>query len=221
MQHFLGLMSGTSLDGCDVAELGIEVDPVHVQGSRLSFLGGATYPFPHALRAKVLRLAEGGAASPAEICEIEQQLGSFFADSCLQYLSERNSRDAICGIGLHGQTVWHEPPRTWQMGDANIIATRTGAPVVADFRRMDLAHGGQGAPLIPFFHDKLFRSNQETRVVLNIGGISNITILRPGQNCFGYDTGPGNTLLDAYCRKHFNCEYDKNASLAMQGPHLQ
>lgn len=137
-------------------------------------------------------------------------------------LKEQNlqARD-IVAIGCHGQTVWHEPtgvaPHTLQIGDNNQIVARTGITVVGDFRRRDIALGGQGAPLVPAFHHALLAHPTERRMVLNIGGIANLSLLIPGQPVGGYDTGPGNMLMDAWIWRQAGKPYDKDAEWARAG----
>jgi len=127
----------------------------------------------------------------------------------------------IKAVGSHGQTVFHQPggefPFTMQLGDANLIAALTGIDVVADFRRIDIALGGQGAPLVPAFHQYLFDQRDSTTVVLNIGGIANISVIPANGSATGFDTGPGNLLMDIWCEKHTGQKYDQNAQWAMQG----
>lgn len=127
----------------------------------------------------------------------------------------------IVAIGCHGQTVWHEPtgeaPHTLQIGDNNHIVAHTGITVVGDFRRRDIALGGQGAPLVPAFHHALLGHPTEKRMVLNIGGIANLSLLFPGQAVRGYDTGPGNMLMDAWIWRQCAQPYDKDAAWAKEG----
>ena len=130
-----------------------------------------------------------------------------------------NSTYTIRAIGSHRQTIRHHPARqfTIQIGDPNIIAAETGVTTVADFRRRDVAHGGQGAPLVPAFHQHVFANKGTNRIIVNIGGIANITILPTNGKVFGFDTGPGNTLLDAWIEKHLQLTHDKNGDWAAQG----
>ena len=129
--------------------------------------------------------------------------------------------DDIKAIGSHGQTLWHEPdgetPFTWQIGDPNIIAAKTGITTVADFRRRDLAHGGQGAPLAPAFHEAVFASPDSKRVIVNIGGFSNLTLLDPNAATTGFDSGPGNVLMDAWAQRHLGKPYDQDGDWAAEG----
>lgn len=154
--------------------------------------------------------------------QLDTQLGRLFADAVKALLKEQNlqARD-IVAIGCHGQTVWHEPtgvaPHTLQIGDNNQIVARTGITVVGDFRRRDIALGGQGAPLVPAFHHALLAHPTERRMVLNIGGIANLSLLIPGQPVGGYDTGPGNMLMDAWIWRQAGKPYDKDAEWARAG----
>jgi anhydro-N-acetylmuramic acid kinase len=149
-------------------------------------------------------------------------LGQLYTDAILALLKKTGlqAKD-ITAIGNHGQTVFHQPtgaaPFTTQLGDANIIAMNTGITTIADFRRKDMALGGQGAPLVPAFHQSLFQSVSSSTIVVNIGGIANISVLRPKQKVIGYDTGPGNMLMDAWCMKHRQQPYDKDAKFALLG----
>jgi anhydro-N-acetylmuramic acid kinase len=155
--------------------------------------------------------------------ELDVAMGQLFAEAALQLLADSFSPSQVRAIGSHGQTVFHAPrpstPFTLQIGDPNIIAERTGITTVADFRRRDMAAGGQGAPLVPAFHNAVFRSRDHNRVVLNIGGIANITVLPadPHQSVQGFDTGPGNTLLDAWARRHLYQPMDRDGVWAASG----
>ncbi len=151
-----------------------------------------------------------------------------FADAVHALLNKTSYKsEQIQAIGSHGQTLWHQPPRcsgldcrpfTWQIGDPNIIAQRTEITTVADFRRRDLAVGGQGAPLVPAFHAALFQNNQQNQIVLNIGGIANITVLpKESKQIIGFDTGCGNGLLDAWILEQLGVKMDYNGDWAMQG----
>ncbi len=212
-------MSGTSLDGIDTVIAQID------SPEAFSLLASHTYPLPLALKQQLLLLSQQSyTRSELDLyAELDVRLGRLFADACLNLLSQHHLQpDDIIAIGSHGQTLRHYPnshyPTTLQIGDPNIISQQTGITTIADFRRRDMAAGGQGAPLVPPFHKALFSSNSINRIVLNIGGIANITVL-PAQNgqISGFDTGPGNGLLDDWCLHHFNCAYDENGTLASGG----
>ena len=215
---FIGLMSGTSVDAVDAAL-------IDCGAPRPRLLHGHSHPFPPALRADCLRLAEPGRQLTLEaLGTLDQALGDLFAEAVLALLQAAGQpAGAIRAIGSHGQTLHHRPegphPFSLQLGDPNRIAERTGITVVADFRRRDLAAGGEGAPLAPAFHAAVLRDPAETRVVLNIGGIANLTLLPADRTrpVTGFDTGPGNTLLDAWCRARGRGPYDRDGAWAAKG----
>ena len=164
-------------------------------------------------------------SSLEDVTRLDARMGHLFADSVLKILQKSEVRaDQVTAIGNHGQTVLHLPddkdyPRTLQIGDPNIIAHKTGITTVSDFRRKDIASGGQGAPLAPAFHSKVFRNPDKNRVILNIGGVANITVLPSdmGKNIFGFDTGPGNGLLDDWNQLHRKTEMDRDSEWAATG----
>ena len=205
-------MSGTSLDGVDAVLCRID-------GNSCEALQTHTHPFPEALKARVLA-AIGQETTLQEIGTIDHLLGKLYADA-VKALLQKSGMEAekIEAIGSHGQTVWHEPtgatPFTMQLGDPNIITAQTGIPVVADFRRKDMAFGGNGAPFAPAFHQFLLGEQTRGVCVVNIGGIANITVL--GDTLTGYDTGPGNMLMDLWISKHKGESYDKEGSWAREG----
>jgi len=213
---YIGLMSGTSVDGIDAAL-------VDFSNNRIRLVDFHYQPFPAELRQQILDIREPG--QPLMLIELGQldiQLGKLFADAA-QALVDHNplySQD-IRAIGSHGQTVCHAPfgdqPFSMQIGDPNQIAQRTGIATVADFRRRDIAAGGQGAPLVPAFHRAVFGAGDEQiRTIVNIGGIANITVL-DGETILGFDTGPGNTLIDAWYRKHHDDAFDHDGHWGRQG----
>ncbi|MCG9598384.1 anhydro-N-acetylmuramic acid kinase [Vibrio sp. Isolate25] len=212
---YIGIMSGTSLDGIDVAL-------IEVMNGQIQLIDNQDYPIPSSIKQQVLDICLGQQTDLQQIGALDHQLGHLYAEAVLALLEKTgHSKEQITAIGNHGQTVFHQPtgetPFTTQLGDANIIATRTGITTIADFRRKDMALGGQGAPLVPAFHRALFESNEASTVVLNIGGIANISVLRHDHPVIGYDTGPGNMLMDAWCAKHRGHPYDKDALFAQQG----
>ena len=213
--RFIGVMSGTSLDGVDVVLATIDEH-------RVAQLASLSWPIPVSLKQAVLDICQGQQLTLSQFGQLDTQLGRLFADAVNALLKEQNlqARD-IVAIGCHGQTVWHEPtgvaPHTLQIGDNNQIVARTGITVVGDFRRRDIALGGQGAPLVPAFHHALLAHPTERRMVLNIGGIANLSLLIPGQPVGGYDTGPGNMLMDAWIWRQAGKPYDKDAEWARAG----
>lgn len=214
--HFLGLISGTSMDGIDavIASFG---------ECRVVLHGSLAYPYPGAVRGELLQAtAAPDGCSAAQLGELDRRVGECFRDAALAVMAEAGvGADDIVAIGSHGQTVRHEPdastPYSLQIGDPATIAVGTGVTTVADFRRADIAAGGQGAPLVPPFHHWLFASPDLDRVVVNIGGIANVTMLPADGPVTGFDTGPGNTLLDGWTRLHRNEAFDRGGSWAAQG----
>ena len=155
----------------------------------------------------------------AELGTLDVALGKAFANAALELMEKAGATaESVRAIGSHGQTVFHGPkgdhPFTMQIGDPNVIAAMTGVTTVADFRRRDLALGGQGAPLVPAFHAAVFASSDEPRAVLNLGGIANLTLLIPGSPVAGFDTGPGNALMDAWVRRNLGRKHDHNGEWA-------
>ncbi len=212
---YIGVMSGTSMDGVDTALVSIE-------GTRITLLAHHEFPMPDDIKARFLEVCIGQKTDLIAIGELDHQLGHLFADAVLQLLDKSGTpASSVTAIGNHGQTVFHQPtgdsPFTMQLGDANIIAAKTQIQTVADFRRKDMALGGQGAPLVPAFHHTIFHPRDSSVVVLNIGGISNISVLRPNQPTLGYDTGPGNMLMDAWVDKHTGEKFDRDALFALKG----
>lgn len=200
-------MSGTSIDACDVVE-------VKIDANNFEIIRGASYPFEKDLRNTVLKVAGNTACSIEVIANLEHNLTCFFGACINTFLEQSSNRNNITAIGIHGQTVWHAPPITVQLVDGNLLSVITKQTIVADFRRMDLAYGGQGAPLVPAFHKFVF-SHIPNAAVLNMGGISNITVL--GEKIIGYDTGPANILIDEMTRRLFDVPYDKNSEIAKKG----
>jgi anhydro-N-acetylmuramic acid kinase len=213
--RYIGLMSGTSMDAVDAAL-------VEFRRGRVASLDYRQYAIRQDLRDRVRRL---GKDSPLQdVAEMDARLGRLFARAVKSLLrSTRISPRLVRAIGSHGQTILHGPdaghPYSLQIGDPNIIARVTGITTVADFRRMDLAAGGQGAPLAPAFHAAQFRTAKQHRCVLNIGGIANITVLPPirAGTVRGFDTGPGNGLLDDWSRRHLRAEFDRDGRWAARG----
>lgn len=212
---FLGLISGTSVDGIDAALVRFSPAP--------QVLFGRTYPLPAALADEVLRLSQAEARITLdEAGRLDTRIGQAFAAVALQALADSGTKAAdVTAIGSHGQTLRHDPrgdaPFTLQLGDANVIAERTGLTTVADFRRRDVAAGGHGAPLMPAFHAAVLRAEHEERAVLNLGGIANLTLMPRGGAVRGFDTGPANGLMDAWCLEHRGQPYDRDAAFAREG----
>ncbi len=214
---YIGLMSGTSLDGVDVAIVDFSQFPPDILDCR-------TRPYPSTIRKRLQRLCQTATTTLDDLYGMDAELGELFAESVNQALAiTALDRSKIEAIGCHGQTIRHRPdsaiPFTVQIGDPNRIAVLTGITTVTDFRRKDIALGGQAAPLAPAFHQFLFRSKTEDRALINIGGIANITYLPadPGQPVVGFDTGPGNTLSDYWNSLHHASAYDDAGNWARSG----
>ncbi|MFQ0995354.1 anhydro-N-acetylmuramic acid kinase [Gilliamella sp. BG2] len=212
---YIGVMSGTSMDGIDIAI-------INITAKNVTSIASSCYPMPTNLKQQLLTLCETKQTTLQNLGELDHQLGELFADSINQFLKDNKiDKQQIKAIGCHGQTIYHAPngknPFTQQIGDANIIAAKTGITTIADFRRKDMAYGGQGAPLVPAFHKAVLQDPKINRVVLNIGGISNISVLIPNHTVIGYDTGPGNVLLDCWINQNLGKSYDKNGLWAKTG----
>jgi anhydro-N-acetylmuramic acid kinase len=214
---YVGLMSGTSLDGVDAVLADLGHTPPRV-------LATAAHGYPEELRAGLLALCTPGADELARMARLDAHLGRLFAQVVLQLLASAGVEPGrVSAIGSHGQTVRHYPEpevaQSIQIGDPNLIAELTGVTTVADFRRRDMAAGGEGAPLVPAFHAEVFRRDGVERVIVNIGGIANVTVLppHPATRVTGFDTGPGNVLLDAWCHAHLDRPMDRDGHWAESG----
>lgn len=212
---YLGLISGTSADGIDAALVRF--------APKLEVIAARTSPYPDDLRARIISLARNEAAITLDdLGHLDVEIGACFADATLGLLQEANVAPcAITALGSHGQTVCHRPsgplPFTLQLGDPNVIAERSGIVTVADFRRADVAAGGQGAPLLPALHAAVFADNAIPRAILNLGGIANLTLLVPGKPVLGFDTGPANCLMDAWSLRVRGAPRDEGGAWARSG----
>ncbi len=212
---YVGLMSGTSMDA---------IDAVLVELNKQTVLTRAwhSHRIPEKLQQLLATLCVPDSDTVDLLGQADQQMGELFAEAVQALLSEAGIRPGqIKAIGSHGQTIRHRPPApeqprpfTLQIGDPNIIAARTGITTVADFRRADIAAGGQGAPLAPAFHKHVFGDEEQNRVIVNIGGMANLTWLPIEGEVLGFDTGPGNRLLDYWCQKHLQRAFDHNGQWA-------
>jgi anhydro-N-acetylmuramic acid kinase len=212
MGLYIGVMSGTSLDGLDIALV--------EQGASTRLIGSHYVPLPPSLRADLLSLCASGPDEVARVALAENAWASLAAEGVAQLLQTTGvAARAVRAIGSHGQTIRHEPARgfTVQIGNPALLAERCGITVVADFRRRDVAAGGQGAPLVPAFHEALFSHQGEAVAVVNIGGFSNLSLIRPEQPVSGFDCGPGNVLLDAWIHACQGELYDRNGDWAATG----
>ncbi len=217
MSYYIGLMSGTSLDAIDAAI-------VHFRDGRCQLQQHLARPISNDIRQQALSLLTPGENELARLCQLDVQLGKLFAEAVQALLVHADlDASAISAIGSHGQTLRHYPdtefPATLQIGDPNIIAEQTSITTVADFRRRDMAAGGQGAPLAPAFHQAMLRDERCNQVVLNLGGIANITLLPadPAQPVTGFDTGPSNALMDSWIQTHLQQPYDAKGAWAAGG----
>ncbi len=214
---YIGLISGTSMDGIDAVVASFKGSSVQIRATH-------SESYPQALRESLLtaiRLPMD--RDPDESGELHRLVGMSFGDAARAVIAKSGTDTALIkAIGSHGQTIRHQPdaarPFSLQIGDADIIARDTGITTVGNFRQADIDAGGQGAPLVPPFHDILFRSALKNRVVLNIGGISNVTILpSAGSSTTGFDTGPGNTLMDNWIREKRGLAFDELGLWAAEG----
>ncbi|CAN7217790.1 anhydro-N-acetylmuramic acid kinase [Pseudomonas solani] len=212
MPRYLGVMSGTSLDGLDIALID--------QGEHTRLIASHYIPMPDTLRQELLSLCSPGEDELARAALAEQRWVELAASGIAQLLREKGLTAAdIRAIGSHGQTVRHEPARgfTIQIGNCALLTELTGITVVGDFRRRDVAAGGQGAPLVPAFHEALFDNDRGNRAVLNIGGFSNLSLIEPNQQVRGFDCGPGNVLMDAWIQLNLGQDYDRDGAWAASG----
>ncbi|MGD0959467.1 MAG: anhydro-N-acetylmuramic acid kinase [Methylomonas sp.] len=212
---FIGLMSGTSLDGIDAGL-------VEFSGGQARLIDFYYQAYSEELREQIQAISQADqAVLLKDYGFLDCRLGCLFAEATQALLAKAAMpADRILAIGSHGQTVYHAPDSQFgfslQIGDPNRIAELTGITTISDFRRRDIAVGGQGAPLAPAFHQAVFADRQQPRAVVNIGGIANITLL-DGEQAAGFDTGPGNTLLDFWRRRHSGQAYDHNGDWAAGG----
>jgi anhydro-N-acetylmuramic acid kinase len=214
---YIGLMSGTSIDAVDSVLVGFSEQ-------KPKLIATHTHPIPNELRENLHDLCVVKNKNIYQLSTSDTMLGNLFAEAVLTLLNKTKTTPAeIKAIGSHGQTILHQPniknPFSLQIGDPNIIAARTGIITIADFRRKDIANKGQGAPLTPAFHKAIFQSNNQDRIILNIGGIANITILKANQKLpiIGFDTGPGNTLIDAWIFHNLKRPHDDKGEWASSG----
>jgi anhydro-N-acetylmuramic acid kinase len=214
---FIGLMSGTSVDGIDAVAVSFDEE-----NNQPKIHATHSHPISEKIKSQIIELNTPSENELHKAMVLDQILGELFAEATLKLLEKAKLKpENIEAIGSHGQTIRHqikEPPfYTLQIGNANIIAERTGITTVSDFRTRDMVLGGQGAPLVPAFHEAIFKSDKN-RIIINIGGMANLTLLwgnnKPTQ---GFDTGPGNVLMDMWIKKCLNKDYDENGNWAKTG----
>jgi anhydro-N-acetylmuramic acid kinase len=216
VELYIGLISGTSADGIDAAL-------VRFEQNQPRLVHALTYAWPEALRTQILRVAQDETKLDLDAFgRLNVAVGQTFADATEALLAQSDTAAvSVRAVGSHGQTIRHRPsgehPFTLQIGSAAVIAERCGIDTVADFRSADVAAGGQGAPLLPAVHAMLLNAPGRTRVVLNLGGIANITVLAADGRVFGFDTGPANGLMDAWCLRHRGEAFDRGGAFAASG----
>jgi anhydro-N-acetylmuramic acid kinase len=209
----VGLMSGTSLDGVDAVL-------VDFSESQPRTLATAWLPYSEAIRHTALQLQTAQHDEIHAAALLANELASSYAETVRQVLTKAGAEKAqIAAVGCHGQTIRHQPSAGYsiQLNNPALLAELTGITVVSDFRSRDIAAGGQGAPLVPAFHSAVFGHPEQHRVILNIGGIANLTDLNPGKPVKGFDCGPGNLLMDAWIERHQGLRYDEAGNWAAQG----
>ena len=218
MSLYIGIMSGTSLDGIDVVIVDFRTNDIQL-------IAHSTTPYEGTTRQQIDNAVNSKSFSLDLLCQLDRQISKEYASAVTTLLKINNiGHDQIIAIGCHGQTIKHDPKLengyTLQIGDPNTLAALCNITVVADFRRKDVALGGDGAPLTPAFHLFAFQDEHKNRAIINIGGISNITLLpnrQSSEDVIGFDSGPGNTLLDHYCLEYFNQPYDAYGAIAKTG----
>jgi len=212
---YIGLMSGTSLDGVDAAL-------VDFSGAKPACIATTYLPYPDDLRRELLALHLPASNELHRAAMLANHLAHLYGQAVVQLVESTGGRP-VQAIGCHGQTVRHAPADgyTLQINNPALLAELCGIAVVADFRSRDIAAGGQGAPLVPAFHDAVFSAPDRHRIIVNIGGIANITDLRPGAAVRGFDCGPGNMLMDAWAQRHLGRPYDTGGDWASRGQVLQ
>ncbi|PHQ25558.1 anhydro-N-acetylmuramic acid kinase [Marinobacter guineae] len=216
MDTWIGLMSGTSMDGIDAVLVSFQGQSARIHASH-------TIPYPDEIRHRLLAACQNQATLD-EIGELDTLTGTLFAQAATEVIQHSGlPPSAIRAIGSHGQTLRHQPsgasPFTIQIGNPSVISEATGITTVADFRRRDMAAGGQGAPLVPAFHKAFFSSDTEDRCILNLGGIANITWIPANESSpvTGFDTGPANALMDAWCLDQTGLPFDSDGHWASEG----
>lgn len=214
MELYVGIMSGTSVDGIDAVL-------VDFDGGNAQMIANHSQPFPNDLKRDVVALLQTFTVHLKKLGEIDHRLGMCYANCVNDLLRKANIDPQIVkAIGCHGQTIYHQPrgkyPFTMQIGDGNLIAALTGITTITDFRRMDMAFKGGGAPLTPAFHKGFLGSDKECRAILNLGGIANVTILDK-ERVVGLDSGPANCLIDLWIQLKRGCKYDDEGLWAKSG----
>lgn len=208
---YLGLMSGTSVDAFDIALCRFS--------PKLDIVATAEYPFPQDLRERINQACSNSPMLLDDLLGLQQDYTSFCADATNQFVQQHPQAEHTRAIGFHGQTLRHRPDlgASLQMGNPSLLAERTGIDVIADFRSRDLAAGGEGAPLVPAFHQHLVRDLERPLAILNLGGIANLSLFTSSGSTSGFDTGPANTLMDLWIAQHLSQDYDAGGQWASTG----
>lgn len=217
IKRVIGLMSGTSCDSIDAGLCEVMPD------LSVKLISGINYKYPEHIRAKIFQLFDGN-VSVKDVCQMNFAVGHCFANAANVLISEFGKPDFIAS---HGQTIYHYPfdekidnvslKSTLQIGEASVIAQETGCETFSNFREADIAVGGEGAPLVCFADEKWFKNPNKNVLIQNIGGISNVTVISKDIPTYGFDTGPGNMIIDYCMNKFYNCSYDKNGEIAKSG----
>jgi len=223
-----GVMSGTSADGINVALVRLPSSPGRARMPGLHFLAHAEFPYPKQVRHAVLAAMNSTRASVADLARLNFLLAELYADAVLATQRRFHLKAEL--VGCHGQTLYHQGEAakflgrklavTWQTGEGAVVAARLGVPVVSDFRPADMAVGGKGAPLVPFLDFLLYHDGRAGRIVQNIGGIANFTVIPAGasrERVIAFDTGPGNMVIDGVMQRLFGKPYDRNGRIAASG----
>jgi len=226
-KKIIGLMSGTSADGITAVLANISGTG---ESAQIKLIGYKTYPYVDDVRERVFNLFKPGHGNVQDVCEMNSVIGEAFAEAANNLINHLGVEDDVDLVGSHGQTIWHQPVAesvsgygsrsTLQIGEPAVISVNTGLPVVSDFRKADMAVGGEGAPLTPYLDYVLHRDPDENRVLQNIGGIANLTYL-PAEtsvdDVIAFDTGPGNMIIDALVKKNTGASHDVDGSIAFRG----
>jgi anhydro-N-acetylmuramic acid kinase len=216
---YIGAMSGTSHDAIDVSLVSVNKKAIQLDGFE-------SIKMPKNLSDEISNTIDKNNISLTELGSLDKKIGLMFSKAISRIIEKnvlKNPENIY--VGVSGQTIRHEPNLksnfSMQIGDPNIISAQTGTTVISDFRNMHIAKGGEGAPLVPEFHAELFKSKKAPRVIINIGGISNYTHVQTNGSYFGTDTGPGNSLMDAYCVNRLAIPFDRNGAMAQKGSVLE
>lgn len=219
---YVGVMSGTSADGIDVAAIELAGEPTHPECKLLAF---ENFPYAEETKTEIFDLFDTAKATADKVARMNFRLGTLYGNAVNALLEKHGiEKSRVAAIGSHGQTVYHAPdsdvPCTLQIGEGSVIARLTGIPCVSDFRTADIAAGGNGAPLVPFTEYALYGGGEKSIILQNIGGISNSTVIRAGcgaHEVFAFDNGPGNMLIDGLCKLYYGCDMDTGGRIAASG----